>query len=119
MHHVWPSHQMCALFLSQARMLAKKPGSVVRSIRQVDEMHHMTAGCSEQFGGSALSGAEYVANAAYMAPETIRAIQGCPLPNEPAVSTAADIFSLGALLKAVLLVGGPTQACLQVALHVG
>ena len=64
----------------------------------------MAAGWSEQFVGSVLSSADFIPHAEFMAPETIRAIQGCPLPNEPAVSPAADIFSLGALLKALLLV---------------
>ena len=100
--HMWLS---CSVFMTSiyAHKLAEKPCSCLIMI--VDETHCMAAGWSEQFVGSVLSGPEFVTNAEYMAPETIRAIQGCPLPNEPAVSPAADIFSLGALLKALLLVG--------------
>lgn len=59
----------------------------------------MTAGWSEQYLGAVPRSV-----ADFMAPETIRALQGQHSPNEPAVSPAADIFSLGALLKALLLV---------------
>lgn len=79
----------------------------------------MVAGWSEQFVGSLLLNADFVSNAEFMAPETIRAIQGCPFPNEPAVSPAADVFSLGSLLKALLLVRAPIQTRLQLALHAG
>lgn len=39
-----------------------------------------------------------------MAPETVRTLQECPRPDEPAICLAADIFSLGVLLKALLLI---------------
>lgn len=71
----------------------------VRCIKGRGDTYCMSAGCSEDYLGPMLSGAEF------MAPETVRALQGCPEPDEPAVSPAADIFSLGALLKALMLVG--------------
>ena len=84
-------------------------GLVMRCIRQVDEIPCLTAGWSEHLVVSVYSSPDFIANAEFMAPETIRAIQECPLANEPALSPAADIFSLGALLKALLLVGAPAQ----------
>ena len=92
-------------------MLANKAcsGLVFGCIRQVSEIHGMTAGWSEQFVGSVMTPDGFICDSEFMAPETIRAIQGCPYPNEPAVSPAADIFSLGALLKTLLLVGPPLK----------
>ena len=61
----------------------------------------LNAGWSERYLGRVTALMEF------MAPETLRAVMGTPLPHDLVVSPAADVYSLGALLKALLL--GPRQ----------